>query len=118
MKIRMGIAFVAVVLVACVSETKTALDLTIIQPPYYKDHIDTIATDTIIVEGVTTVGAMAMIGATENPTIPVAVDNSGHFIGQFVVEDMEGNYSAFVKVSMANHDPILESRSVYYKPLH
>lgn len=93
------------------------ITLNIIQPPFYTDRVDTIHTDTIPVEGETTVGATIYIGTTDNPTTQVTVDNVGHFVGQIAVADLEGTYSVFVKAAMANHTPILESRSVYYKPL-
>ena len=117
MMLRTGIAAFAVVLIACTTEAPKLLTLQIIQPPSYTDHIDTIHTDTIPVEGETTVGATIYIGATDNPTIQVTVDNVGHFTGQIVVENfLESQYSVFVKAKMDTRS-ILESRSVYYKPL-
>jgi hypothetical protein len=101
----------------CLPEKVTPLILTINQPAYYTDRVDTIHTDTILVNGETTVGATIYIGATDNPTNQVTVDNAGHFAGQIVVEDMDGLYSVFVKAAMVNHTPILESRSVYYQRL-
>jgi hypothetical protein len=93
------------------------LILRIIVPPYYIDRVDTINTDTIAVSGETSTGATVYIGATDNPTTQVTVDADGHFAGRIIVSDQEGDYSAFVKATMVNHTPILESRGVYYKRL-
>ena len=117
MMFRTGIAAFAVILIACMTEPPKPLTLQIILPPSYTDRIDTIHTDTIPVEGETTVGAAIYIGATDNPTTQVTVDNVGHFTGQIVVENfLESQYSVFVKAKMDTRS-ILESRSVYYKLL-
>jgi hypothetical protein len=117
MRLRTGITALAVVLIACMTEAPKPLTLQIILPPYYTDRVDTIHTDTIPVEGETTAGATISIGATDNPTTPVTVDNVGHFAGQIVVENLlESQYSVFVMAKMDTRS-ILESRSVYYKPL-
>ena len=116
MMLRTGIAAFAVVLIACTTEAPKPLILRIIQPPYYADRIDTILTDTIPVEGETTVGAAIYIGATDSTGTQLTVDNTGHFASQIVVENMEGQYSVFVRAKMDTRS-ILESRSVYYKPL-
>jgi hypothetical protein len=116
MMLRTGIAALAVVLIACTTEAPKPLILRIILPPYYADHIDTIHTDTIPVEGETTVGAIIAIGATDNTTTSVAVDNVGHFASRIIVSNQEGQYSVFVRAKMDSRN-ILESRSVYLKPL-
>jgi hypothetical protein len=92
-------------------ERVTPLSLTIIKPK----QNDTLYSPTIVVEGQTTIGAIIYIGATINPAKQVIVDENGHFLDSITVSDVEGVYSVFVKAKMVNHDPILESRTIYYK---
>jgi hypothetical protein len=117
MMLRICLSALLLLTLVCMPEKVTPLLLQIIQPPYYADRVDTIHTDTIPVEGETSVGATIYIGATYNPTAQATVDPVGHFAGKIVVTDENGLYSVFIKASMVNHTPIVESRSVYYQRL-
>ncbi|HMD68799.1 MAG TPA: hypothetical protein VKF42_07965 [Chitinivibrionales bacterium] len=113
MNIRKCALALFVVLMTCAPNQVKPLLLTILQP---RDG-DTVHTDAVPIEGLTTVGAIVHVSETEADTgILFAVDDTGHFAGHIPIPaDTTYAYSAIFKVRMGALG-IEESRTVYYRP--
>ncbi len=110
MDIRKLAAALLVIFATCAPDQVKPLALTILKPA----DGDTLHTDTIPIEGITTVGATVHVAGSSTDTgFLFPVNDSGHFAGGLPFENQTGTYVAIFRVKMGTLT-IEDSRTVYY----